>query len=798
MNISSPGKKALAVTVGAAISFPAMVNHALSAEDNRIDALEEIIVTARKIEESLQDTPISVSAFSGQDLEQKGVFELQDIGAYTPNLNLSKIPSADALSFSIRGVGTADPNMTMEQTVGTYIDGVYMARPAGSALDIVDLERIEVLKGPQGTLFGKNTIGGAINVITEKPVGEFAAKQLLSFGSDNYYRTQTTIDLPEFSDIALKLSHLLSSKDGEFNNLNDQGELGQEKGQAFRLAARWTPNDAVVVDYAYDKSDREFNGGASDLSLVRPLHIALGGAIYAQAAAYAQSGRQTNQYHLNSDDDADWSDQEGHMLTIEWDVSDQLTVKSISSYRELENGSELSDFGAFPSDGVTVIDINTFSPIPQGELVPLFAASRDGQQKQVSQEFQFIGNALGDQLRYVAGFYYFDESGDESNPQQFVMPGPIILPSLAASGVPVEYIGCPAGGGAPTYCYGSDILLGNSTFSYGQDSTSKAVFSQISYDILPELEATLGLRYTEDEKDAYLVLSSGRAEDQKKWTNFSPSFTLSYDVSESLNVYGKISKGYRAGGYNIRARTFSSFNAPFDEETITSYELGIKSDWLENTLRINGAVFHMDYNDLQISQFEAGAGGASSTIVNAGEATVDGLEVEASWLPVTGLEVNLGYGYINRDFGEYVTSAVDPVTGFSIPSLGNVDLADTVTTIQLSPEHSASLSVAYTFEPWKIGQLTVNVDATYSSEIDYTIPLSLYSGEDAYHFINARAALVNIPVGDGEMKVSVWGKNLEDKEVRQFGFDFGSLGFVTNVYYPGRSVGIDFIYEFNR
>lgn len=798
MKMSSNKSKALVVMFGTAVSFPAMVNTAFSAEDNRAAFLEEIIVTSRKIEESLQDTPISVSAFDSEDLEQKGVFELQDVGAYTPNLNLSKIPSADALSFSIRGVGTADPNMTMEQTVGTYIDGVYMARPAGSALDIVDLERIEVLKGPQGALFGKNTIGGAINVITEKPSGEFSAKQLLSFGNDDYFRTQTTIDIPEFKNLALKFSHLLSKKDGDIINQNDQGELGQERGEAIRIAARWTPNDTFELDYAYDKSEREFNGGGNDLSLVRPGHVAIGGAIYAQAAAYAKPGFQDNQFHLNSEDDAYWSNQEGHALTIEWDISDQLTLKSISAYRELKNGSELSDFGAFTSDGVTVIDINTFSPIQQGELVPLFASSRDGDQEQISQEFQMIGRALDDKLRYVAGIYYFNEKGDEKNPQQFVMPGPILLPSLAASGVPVQFLPCPAGGGAPTYCIGSDILVNNSTFSYGQGATSNAIFSQVSYDILPELEATIGLRYTEDEKDAYLVLSSGRVEDQNTWTNLSPSFTLSYDVSESLNVYGKVSKGYRSGGYNIRARTVSSFNTPFDEENMTSFELGIKSDWLENSLRVNGAIFQMDYSDLQISQFEAGAGGASSTIVNAGEATVDGLEVEVSWLPIRGLSVDLAYGYIDRDFGEYITSAIDPVSGFPIPSLGNIDIADSVSTISLSPEHSGSLTVAYTFKPWKFGQLTVNVDGTYSSEIDYAVPLSLYSGEDEYYFLNARATLSSIELGNGNMKISLWGKNLEDKEVRQFGFDFGSLGYVTNVYYPGRSIGIDLVYEFNR
>ena len=231
--------------------------------------LEEIVVTARKIEESIQDTPISVVAFGSNELEKIGVFEPEDISSFSPNVQVLNQPgSQDNYSYTIRGVRSDDSALAIDPTVGFYLDGVYIARAAGAAFDITDIERIEVLRGPQGTLYGRNTIGGVINVITEKPLGEFAAKQLFSVGNNDYYRVQTTVDTPTFGDFALKLSYMYNERDGFANSIYTGGEVGQAQAEAFRFAANWTPSSVVSVDYSYDWSERENNASTHQIVLL--------------------------------------------------------------------------------------------------------------------------------------------------------------------------------------------------------------------------------------------------------------------------------------------------------------------------------------------------------------------------------------------------------------------------------------------------------------------------------------------------------------------------------------------------
>ncbi len=783
---------ALAVAMG---SSPSIAQVA----DKRAASIEEVIVTARKVEESLQDTPVSVAAFSSADLEQLGASEARDVANFTPNLRMQKQSgSQDNYAMAIRGVSSGETALTIDPTVGVYMDGVYLARTTGLAFDIVDLKRIEVLRGPQGTLFGRNTIGGALNIITEKPTGEFAYKLAFGVGTRGYDRVLTSIDSPELGPVAMKFSYMKNTKERDLTSLYSGKPLGDSAGEAFRLAVRWSMSDSLALDYIYDKTDRENNANTQQLSHVRPIYADpngafYGGRYYEQAAASASSERINVLPLVNTDPSETNSDIDGHTITLEWDLSEDLLVKSISNVREWQSKGRSTEFGAFPVESLgDVIDLRGDTPTvtPVGTLVPLFSASRDNFHRQITQEFQLTGSLLDDRLNYTAGIYLFHEEATEVNPQQFVLPTAFI--ANAATGVPVPG---PLGPAA------SATWL-SAPFAYDLENESQAVYGQFTYNIFTDFDVTVGLRYTKDQKESMLQNNLDGSSDpvqvtsDDEWSNFSPSFSLDYRWSDQLSTYFRVANGYRSGGYNVRAQTSSAFSTPFDPEEITSYELGLKSDLLDRRLRLNMSVFRMDYTDRQIAQFEAGSGGASSVIVNAGESVTQGLEIESVFIPTPGWRIIANYGYLDVDYIEFISGPVDPVTGFSAGD--NRDVSDEVTDNLYAPEHSAALAVEYQPAPWDIGQLTLRLEATYVDSISFHPQLFLYDQTDAYTLINARATLADIPMGAGTLKLAAWGKNLTDKEYREFGIDFGLLGFAVNNYGEMRSAGLELVYEFNR
>ncbi len=810
---------AAAVATAGLLSTP-IVGHA----QTRVAVIEEIIVTARKTEESIQDTPISIQAFGSHDLEQIGAFEADAIANLTPNLRMQRVSSSqDNFAYSIRGVAAGDPVLSEEPTVGLYMDGVYIARSAGAAFDIADLERIEVLRGPQGTLFGRNTIGGAINIITEKPRGEFAFKQLLSFGDYGYRRSQTTIDTPQIGDFAFKLSHMAMEKEGWQRSSLNGGRLGDRESEAFRLAARWTPTDDVTIDYTFDRSERESNASREQISHVRDVHIGLGGGAYQQAAAFA-SQKPQRRIPIESTNPRDtFSDIDGHALNVEWYASPELTIKSITSYREWKSGARSGSFGAVQGDG-TIFDFDAslaglmagdpdfLTPIPMGENVAMFDATRRSAQRQFTQEFQFVGTTLEDRLFYNVGVYYFEEKANERNPQEFIIPTALLLQSPNLAPLAPAFEAALGGIGFPSdpmmgTGLGSSMLVRSPNFAYATNNQSWALYGQFTYSINYDLDVTLGLRYTWDKKKTQLTqnfddlggnLATLKADES--WQKFSPSLTVDYRWTPDISTYAKVATGYRSGGFNTRASTTTSFLSPVDEENLISYELGLKSDWLDRTLRVNAAVFYMDYEDRQVAQLEAGSGGASTRILNAGESRTRGLELDVTWVPLPGLRLMAGYGYLDTKFKEFITERVDPVTAFPVdPTAGNEDVSDVVATNLMAPKHSASLSAEYSFEPFSFGTLSLRMDGSYTSSFVYNPQLTLYDGTDSHYLVNARATLADIPAGrDGFLRVALWGKNLENKRYKEYGIEMGVLGYAVNTWNEPRSFGVDIVYEYNR
>ena len=310
-------------------------------------------------------------------------------------------------------------------------------------------------------------------------------------------------------------------------------------------------------------------------------------------------------------------------------------------------------------------------------------------------------------------------------------------------------------------------------FKYGQDAESWAVYTQLTYAATDALDVTGGIRYTEDEKDAFLfnetlnqVSFDERLTGSEKWDNISYLLRANYALRDDVSVYGSVSTGYNAGGFNARASSLSAWESTVDEETVITYEVGLKSEWLDNRLRANAAVFYNDYDDIQLAVFEAGTGGASSRLVNAGAATYQGIELEVLALLTRGLTMSLTYGYLDAEFDEYL--ALNPDTN------ENEDISD-ISTVTRSPEHTASLFVDYAFDPMSFGTLSASVGAVYTDDMVWHPFLNQFDSTDDRTLVQARVTLGDIGLGDsGAFRISAWGKNLTDEEYREWGIDFGN------------------------
>lgn len=753
-------KKTLSLAV-AGLALTAGV-HAETDTSDQSFYIEEVVVTAQKRVENLQDAPIAISAFSADTLEDLGAHNVIDVGEYTPNVTIGETMGSNAnITVGIRGLSSAEPSLTVDPKVGLYLDGVYIARNAGAIFNVVDLERIEVMRGPQGTLWGKNTTGGAISLVTAKPKGELAFKQLLSTGNRGALRSLSTLDTPAVGGVSAKISYLRKEHDGVAKNIHPDGpsSLGTDDTEAYRLAVHWAVTDELSADYSYDRTNAEGVPAPFQITAVNPIHAAAPGAMdvttgailfgvnpHNEMQAVVSADKRLSTFNLDNTG-PEYVDIEGHNLTLSWSVGD-LELKSISAYREYDS------------------DISAGLDLDGGAwTIPVMHTGGIKSQQQFSQEFQAVGQALDGKLDYVLGLYHFEEDGQEENAWVTTLRNPL-----------------------------SPLLLHNVPTGnwYTVNSKSTAAYGQFSY--TPEwlesnLRFTLGLRYTKDAKEVVLLDTDPRLpmnlEAAADWKNFSPTFTVDYQLSNDIKLYGKLAEGYNAGVFNPRAIDPSNptdatqFQTPTDEENVSSFELGMKSEWLNRRLRLNVAAFYNEYKDLLVQDFM----GNVSVTRNAGEAEASGIELELVAMPLPGLMVDAAYGYLNKEFSKFVVSGSD--------------VADSAGSV--APENTARLGVGYTFPVWGIGQLNTRIDATYTDEHGFTALNYKRVAADERTLLNARVTLSDIDVGAGDLRVSLWGKNLTNKEYRMYGTDFGyngALGYAGNLYGELRSYGVDFIYEF--
>lgn len=686
-------------------------------------ALEEVFVTAQKRVESAQDTPISMAAFNNQQLERQGITDLTGVRDKIPNFQISPHPNSAATTLiNIRGVGNTDDQITLDPRVAVYVDNVYVARSQGLAMEVADIERIEVLRGPQGSLYGRNATGGAVNFHTRAPrLGEMGLRQDVSVGNRSLLRHRTSVNLPLGDTAAAEVTWLRQERDGFVDNRGTGVErFGDQDREAWRAALLWDVGDSTQVRYTYDRSIIEDT--PAFLAAV-PLYPATG----SRPSAGSPGVRDL----LANDITA-----QGHNLTVDWEIAENLTFKSITAYRDLDNFNNQN------------YHTGVVAPLP------LFANAWWQEQDQFTQEFQLTGDALDGRLEYVAGLYYFDESADSRDQV--------------------------------------DVPLQNfmSRRTINVENRAYAVFGQASWrpDVLDErLKFTVGLRWSKDEREARMLdrrffggqqIAALTGQGDNDFSDVSPSLIVAYDLGENTNLYAKVVSGYKTGGFNIRASSIQRFEDGFDQEELISWEVGAKTQLLENRLRVNVALFTADYDDIQLSVSDP-VDVTRADILNAGEATVEGLELDVTALLGMGFQLTASYGYVNSVYEKVIDEA-----GRNL--YRNYQFVD-------SPEHTWNVDLEYSAEFIAGSELTASLGYSWSDERFGNAANDRRYRIDDYGLLNARVGVSDIAVGgDAMLRVALWGRNLEDKEYYLSHFP---TGVPTAIFGEPRSYGVDLVLE---
>ena len=743
-------------------------------------ALEEVIVTAQKREQSIQDAPIAISALTSTTLEEKGISTIEGVTASAPNVVV--VPTVGGsvnAGINIRGAASNVNNLDRDAAVGVYLDGVPIAKSSGAIFDVADLERIEVLRGPQGTLYGKNTMGGAINLITAKPSGEFGGKAEVTLGSDNLRVLRTHIDTPSVGTsgegagkLAGKVSYFRKLRDGFVEN-NDPStkDFDNQNQWSTRLALNWELNERLSADYAYDRFELKQRPTALQVVEVGS-YASLPVFGPAVQAAYSKDrrGSISNDASLQSDVEI-----EGHTLSLNYELGElgplgEVALKYIFGHRDLTTDS-LSDF-----DG-TSLDFSRFG------LFNNF--------KQITHELQWVGSS--DSTDWVIGLFYYEDEWDTDNPRW----------------------------NGQVFARRDGVFETNQR---GAEDESYAAFGQLDWQLTDWVELTFGVRWTYEEKDVYRLRvteglkrgttvasnpatgvfqrdAAGNAvrdaagnyqamHAKDDWSEVTPMFVVYFHLADEISTYLKVATGFKSGGFNGVSSTNADFVRGFDPETMTTYELGLKSRFWDQRLQLNATVFYNDYEDYQADVYVPEALGIG--VVNAGQATSSGLELELTALVTDGLELTLNYGYLDFNFDEYLVT--DPATG------AIVDVKDE-RTVAYNMRHNVSTGLRYTRD-LGFGTLVGRLDYSFFDRHYLSGDPAFSITPQQYGLWNARLGLTELPSGDSSrLAVSLWGKNLLDEEYIVSGLVLPGVtgtgrGMAVGTFGDPRSFGVDLKVEF--
>jgi len=731
--------------------------------------IEEVIVSARRQNESLQSTPVAVTALTSSMLDVKQIDSIESIQYSTPNLNIStKSPNSSGFAFlSIRGQANLGGGASNDPAIGVYVDGVYIARPGGSLLDLIDTRQVEVLRGPQGTLFGRNTTGGALNIKSNEPVNVLKGSLKLSLGNIGQREVTGMVNVPLIEDtLAARLVYKHSEHDGYGDNVFLNKELNDDKRDFFRFSMKYSPADSSW-DFllSADRTDQEDNGQLHVVTDYNSDNALLSGFVQANGPDENGPGSADDNIdpyvHSNNDWYNGYSDD---------DEFSELTAQGVSGKLNIDLGwAKLTSITAWRSLETT--GFNDLDGLPYR----IINSNYVNDQSQFSQELQLSG---GDgALNWISGLFYFDEEGEELTRSQTMF--------------------------GALFSNDPDLVNRNDGTA---NNTSYAAYGQLYYDLTDSLRLTGGLRYTVDDREVELRNKSNEALDvcsipvadrddgincrQNESVDYdyvSYLFGVDYQINEQAFLYAKTSRAYLAGGWNMRNGSAPSF----EPEEVTDVELGAKLDWLDSRIRTNIALFRAEQADVQRTSTGI-IPKATSFIRNAAEATVTGVEFELTALPWEGMEASFTFGWLDAEYDTFIDA-----TG----------LDRSQETPPQSPEYNYSISVTqqvYT----RFGELKIHADYAYVD--DYVLwqgtapdpaTEALFargrqlSEAGGYGLLNAKATMQL----DDRWEVSLWGRNLTDEEYysrtqADFLTSFGYAG-----AYPGdpRTYGVTVAFQFD-
>lgn len=719
-------------------------------------ALEEIVVTARKRKEDLQDVGLSVSAMSGTEIERTFARDIRDLAFISPNLiidDTSQGPGGNAAMY-IRGIGVADVEKNFEPAVGVTIDGLFIGANSGAILRSIDLASVEVLRGPQGTLFGRNTIGGTINVERTRPTGELGGKVRAGYGDYDHYWLDGVLNFGIGDSLAVKLSAAKNDlQDGYFENVNTGEDEGAIDYQSYGINLLWSATETLEFEYTYQDEETEQDTPPL-VNMAQDDTLFCGSfGLCAESVSTPSSGdrykttrviREPTTASLSpppdqtvtspisdlstNNDDATF-DAETHILEARWDISDSWRMNYI--------------YGSFETEETIVSNWTSESPM-------LFGTDRPAEYEQESHELRFTYDD-GGALKLVLGGYYWESEYD------------IRLRSWITFAVP-------------------DTVLDIPQFTH-QETDSRAIFFEGDYALNDSWTLTLGGRYTEDEKlsEQRGNLSTEGQDPDEEWDEFTPKVGVRYRIDEDAMLYATYSKGYRSGGYNGRVDELASATIPYDPETVDNYELGFKTEWMDQRVRFNGAIFYMDYEDKQeeIGLPSEGDTGQRISVFNAADATMQGIELEVQAIITEGLSLRANLGYLDSEYDDFTFDS-----GLGIVDNSGLDF-------RRAPEWTGSLDATY---EWDMGGGQAWVRGAYrflgEHYIEQTNRPELEN--DDQHIVDA-----SVNYATNGVTLSLFGRNLTDEDGWAHGLNVSGLWAYASARAP-RTWGVEVTYDFGN
>jgi iron complex outermembrane receptor protein len=561
----------------------------------------DIVVTARRRVESIQDTPIAVTAITAASLESRAAVSASSLSGAAPNLLLTQQNSgAAATNLSIRGLGFADVEKSFEPTVGVVVDGVFIGTSTGQYLDLFDIETIEVLRGPQGTLFGRNTIGGVINVRRTRPTGEFGVRAQLSYASYDTFDFRVVLNTPIVEDrFDAKLFVFGNGSSGYYSNDIRNVRTGDHFNVNIGGAFRFRPTDTLDLLLTVEYLTQDFEPVNSN--------IAQTGEVFClfQPANECNRNTTTDLYTVFGDRTDGFYHTPAITLEANWDVG-ALTLTSITGYRS-SNEAQTQDFDSSSAD--------------------LYYTNRLQTYDQFSQEVRGAGD-LGDRVNYIAGAFFFTS---EYELTQFTR--------LFGADLP-----------APQIVSGTNRSI--------------AIFADMDWEFIDSLRLSVGARQTWDRKSIDNTFGVPLGEAEESFSKFTPKVGLDWQPNDDFLIYGSWSRGYRSGGFSNRAQTPISTVTPYGTETVDSYEVGFKGAFFDRRLLFNVSAFYADYSDLQQNTTIPGGPTGNETIVfNVGSATNKGFEIDLTARPTRNWNLTGSFGYLEQEFEDFITRGADPVSG---------------------------------------------------------------------------------------------------------------------------------------